>query len=415
MPGHRTTSLRFAALAAVALLVSCGRIIPPGHAPVRPSSPPASPSPPARQGPPVAAGPGTAVEAGVFAGPRIDQMGLAASDAGAALSSFVESCPKLLRRNDASGLTRKEDWQESCAAASVWPRADATNFFRTYLESVRVGAGSAYVTGYYEPEIAGSRTRRPGFEVPVYGMPDDLVRAWPADVPQGQRTGRAPLGRYDANGIFISYYDRAQIEDGVLAGHGLEVAWAADPVEVFFLQIQGSGRVRTPEGEVIRVGYAGQNGHAYTGIGGVMRDAGLLGNGPGQYSGSMQGIMQYIRENPRKGRELMRRNRSWVFFRVLTGDGPLGALEVPVRPRSSVAADPKFVPLGAPVVLTTDRAEANGMWIAQDTGGAIKGANRFDSFWGAGAQARQIAGGMSAKGTAVLFLPKGTIKRHRPR
>jgi len=142
-----------------------------------------------------------------------------------------------------------------------------------------------------------------------------------------------------------------------------------------------------------------------------MRERGLLGDGPGQYPGSMQGIMQYIREHPAEGRALMRENLSWVFFRELLGDGPLGALEVPVRRESSVAADPAFVPLGAPVLLTLDRAEANGLWIAQDTGGAIKGANRFDSFWGAGEAARTIAGGMSARGQALLLLPKGTLAR----
>jgi membrane-bound lytic murein transglycosylase A len=274
-----------------------------------------------------------------------------------------------------------------------------------------VGEGNAFVTGYYEPEIAGSRTRRPGFDVPVYAMPPDLVRAWPAETPPEQRSGRAPLGRYDEQGKFVPYYDRAQIEDGALAGRGLEIAWAADPVELFFLQIQGSGRLRTPEGEVIRIGYAGQNGRDYVGIGSLMRERGLLGDGPGQYPSSMQGIMQYLREHPAEGRALMRQNLSWVFFRELTGDGPLGALEVPVRRESSVAADPAYTPLGAPVVLQTDRREVNGLWIAQDTGGAIKGANRFDSFWGAGEEARTIAGGMSARGQALLLLPKGTLAR----
>jgi membrane-bound lytic murein transglycosylase A len=142
-----------------------------------------------------------------------------------------------------------------------------------------------------------------------------------------------------------------------------------------------------------------------------MRQRGLLGSGPGQYPTSMQGIMQYLREHPAEGRALMRENLSWVFFREITGDGPLGALEVPVRRESSVAADAAYTPLGAPVFLTTDRREVNGLWIAQDTGGAIKGANRFDSFWGAGAEARTIAGGMSARGQALLLLPKGTLAR----
>ena len=186
---------------------------------------------------------------------------------------------------------------------------------------------------------------------------------------------------------------------------------ADDTVEFFFLQVQGSGRLRAPDGTVMRLGYAGQNGHAYTGLGTIMRQRGLIGSGPGQFSGSMQGIMEWLRSHPDEGREIMRQNRSFIFFRETSGDGPVGALNVPVRAHSSVAADPKFVPLGAPVWLAVDRAEANGLWIAQDTGGAIKGANRFDTFWGAGPSARQIAGGMAARGTALLLLPKGTLDR----
>ena len=121
--------------------------------------------------------------------------------------------------------------------------------------------------------------------------------------------------------------------------------------------------------------------------------------------------MQYLRDHPQEGRDLMRLNQSWVFFRELTGDAPVGALGVPVRPQASVAADPNFVPLGAPVFLSLDRAQASGLWVAQDTGGAIKGANRFDTFWGAGTDARQIAGGMSGRGQAFLLLPKGTLYR----
>jgi membrane-bound lytic murein transglycosylase A len=351
------------------------------------------------------------VLAGVRPGPSIASLALAPGDAAAALASFAESCPKLLRRADASGLTRVEDWQPACSVASGWPRSDAPRFFAEQFEAAVVGDGAAFVTGYYEPEIAGSRTRRPGFDVPVYAMPADLVRAWPAETPPEQRSGRAPLGRYDEQGRFVPYYDRAQIEDGALAARGLEIAWAADPVELFFLQIQGSGRLKTPEGEVIRIGYAGQNGRDYVGIGGLLRERGLLGEGPGQYPSSMQGIMQYLREHPAEGRELMRQNLSWIFFRELTGDGPLGALEVPVRRESSVAADPAYTPLGAPVVLTTDRREVNGLWIAQDTGGAIKGPNRFDSFWGAGDDARTIAGGMTARGQALVLLPRGTLAR----
>ena len=393
----RTPSVRWSALAALALLGGC----------VAPSDTPA----------PIVPGSGTAVGsavfAGVAAGPEIASLGVKRDDADAALVSFIESCPKLLIREDKSGLTRREDWRTPCETAIGWPYNRGREFFVEQFETVRVGDGLAFATGYFEPEIAGSRTRRPGYETPVYALPPDLTRAWPADIPESEREGRPPLGRYDENGEFVSYFTRAEIEEGALVGRGLELGWAADPVELFFLQIQGSGRLRTPEGEVIRIGYSGQNGRGYTAIGRLMRERGLLGDGPGQFAPSMQSIMQYLRQYPDAGRDLMRENESWVFFRLLEGDGPLGALEVPVRAGSSVAADPNFVPLGAPVWLRLDRSEANGLWIAQDTGGAIKGSNRFDTFWGAGPQARETAGSMSARGQALIFVPKGTLARLR--
>lgn len=402
-PASAARGRRLAALALLLLVAACGRIIPPasGPTPTRPPSPP-----------PVAVPqPGeTALTAGVYAGPPIESLRVTQNDAVGALASFKESCGRLVSRADNSGLTRGSDWQPACDAAVRWPAGDARAFFERFFETVRVGSGEAYVTGYYEPEIAGSRQRRPGYDVPIYALPPDLVRARPGDAPP-LPDGKQPLGRYDASGRFVPYHDRLAIENGALAGQGLEIAWAADPVEVFFLQIQGSGRLRLPDGAVMRLGYAGQNGWPYTGIGGVMRDRGLVGSGPGLYSGSMQGIMQYVRDNPAEGRALMRENKSFVFFRELTGDGPVGALGIPVRRESSAAADPAFVTLGAPVWLDVDRSEADGLWIAQDTGGAIKGANRFDSFWGAGAEARLIAGGMAARGRAYLLLPKGTLRR----
>jgi membrane-bound lytic murein transglycosylase A len=382
------------ALALLLALAACGRVVP-------------QPAVSA----PVAAAAANAVMAGVALGPSLAALNVADADARGALASFVESCPRLLAREDASGLTRRDDWRGPCERARSASPSRARAFFAEEFTPVQVGDGKAFATGYFEPEIAGSRTRRAGYEVPVYAMPSDLVRGWPDDVKPSERTGRPPLGRYDERGRFVLYHDRAAIEDGALAGKVPVIAWAADPVEFFFLQIQGSGRLLTPEGEVIRIGYAGQNGREYVGIGGLMRERGLLGSGPGKYSGSMQGIMAYIRENPAEGRALMRENKSWIFFAELKGDGPLGALGVPVRRESSVAADPAFVPLGAPVWLDLDRREANGLWIAQDTGGAIKGANRFDTFWGAGADARVIAGGMSGRGRAFVLLPKAAAAR----
>lgn len=391
--------LRWLVLAALSLgLAACGRIIPEGRIPS-----PVAVTPPAN----LAA---TALTTGFAAGPAVTTLGLGTDDARTALTSFRGSCSRLTARADVSGLTKPDDWKPACAAASRWPESEAAQFFATWFETAKIGDGKAFVTGYYEPEIAGVRTRQPGYDVPVYAVPPDLVRARPGDAPPNPN-GTQPLGRYDEQGKFVPYYDRGEIEDGVLMGKGLEIAWVKDAVELFFLQVQGSGRLIAPDGSVIHIGYAGQNGHAYTGIGGVMRDRGLLGTGPGKYAGSMQGIMQYIHDNPEAGRALMRENKSYVFFREIGPDGPLGALGVPVRARDSVAADPVFVPLGAPVWLALDRAEASGLWIAQDTGGAIKGANRFDSFWGAGEQARVIAGGMSGRGDALLLLPKGTLKK----
>ncbi|WP_353228192.1 murein transglycosylase A [Novosphingobium sp.] len=389
-------------LAALALLSACGRIIPPPDH-----------GAPVHTRPPVTA---NALQAGVRRGPPVSSLVASAPGSRAALRAFAASCARMALRGDASGLTLPQDWAAPCQAAAAWPQDDAARFFATWFETVMVGAGTTYVTGYYEPEIAGARSHLPGFDIPVYRLPPDLVRARPGDaVPNAD--GREPLGRYDANGIFVPYWDRAQIEDGALAGQGLEIAWAADPAELFFLQVQGSGRLRAPDGTIMRIGYAGENGWAYTGIGSLMSASALIGTGPGQYAGSMQGILRYIRENPAQGRALMRQNRSFIFFRdttAIAGDpntGPVGALSVPVTPRVTLAADPAFVPLGAPVLLTTDRAEVAGLWVTQDTGGAIKGANRFDSFWGAGADARRIAGGMSARGTALVLVPKGTFAR----
>ena len=399
---------RTAALALFALLAACGRIVPP--APITPPHvrpPVALPSPPLAPPQPVLP---NALLAGISAGPSIASLGLAGDDAAGALASFRESCPRLLRREDASGLTRPADWQQACDTAAHWPAAEAPRFFETWFEAVRVGAGAAFVTGYYEPVIAGVRNRQPGYDVPVHAVPPDLTQARTADAPPTDR-GTQPFGHYDAQGRFQPHFDRAEIEDGALGGQGLEIAWVADRVELFFLQVQGSGRLQAPDGSVMRIGYAGRNGHPYTGIGKLLRERGLLGDGPGQYSGSMQGLMRYIRENPEAGRALMRENRSYVFFRELTGDGPLGTLGVPVRARHSAAVDPAFVPLGAPVWLGLDRKEASGLWVAQDTGGAIRGANRFDSFWGAGDAARAIAGGMTARGQALLLLPRGTLAR----
>ncbi|MET0365640.1 MAG: murein transglycosylase A [Sphingobium sp.] len=347
---------------------------------------------------------GTAFAAGVVLGPDLDTLLPRDQERLAdALRAFRATCPSLMRRADTSALTSTSDWQNACSTAASWSDDQAREFFRRNFEAVQVGDGKAYATGYYEPEIVGCRTATSACQTPIYRRPDNLV-----DVDLGlfsdSLKGKTIRGKVDGT-KFVPFDDRAQITGGSLAGRGLEIAYANDPIELFFLEVQGSGRLRLPDGSVMRVGYSGQNGRDYTGIGKLMKDRGLI------QAGSMQDIMRYLRSHPAEGRAIMNENRSYIFFREVTGAGPLGALGVAVTPRATVAADPKFVPLGAPVLLSVDRGEASGVWVAQDTGGAIKGSNRFDTFWGAGSEARTIAGGMSARGSAWLLLPIGTAAR----
>jgi membrane-bound lytic murein transglycosylase A len=277
----------------------------------------------------------------------------------------------------------------------------ASAFFQSQFDWVQVGTGKAFATGYYEPEITVSRTQAPGYPVPIYMVPPDLVRCTRPD----GTTGR---GRIDpATGTCVSYYSRAEIENGALAGKGLEIAWAADPADVFFAEIQGSAQLVFTDGTQIQIGYADQNGLPYVPIGRLLKQQGIL---PPDGT-NMQSIKAWIRANPAAGQQLMLQNPSYVFFKVLNGPEPLGALNVPITPQGTVAADPAFVPLGTPIFLALNRPEPDGLWVAQDVGGAIKGANRFDTFWGSGPQAAQIAGGMAASGQALLLIPKGTAQR----
>jgi membrane-bound lytic murein transglycosylase A len=396
------------------LLGACS-VVPPAverqPSPTRPSRPAAPP--PARQPTPATpiapmpsggTGGASAALAGLVSGPAIATLPIDDADAARALAAFRTSCPSLLRRTDTSGLTRATDWQPACDAARSASNRDARSFFARWFEADQVGDGKAYATGYFIPEVRASRHRRHGYEVPIYGRPSDLI-----DVDLGafadSLKGKKIRGRVSGTSL-VPYYDRTAIEQGALAETAPVLAWGADPAEVFFLQVQGSGELRMRDGSVMRVGYADQNGFDYTGIGKLMLDRGLIGRG----EASMQGIVAWLRAHPDQGRDIMRENKSFVFFRPL--DGPaVGALGLPVAGGASVAVDPKFVPMGAPVFLSMDRTDATGIWVAQDTGGAIKGANRFDTFWGAGDEAAAIAGGMSARGAAFVLLPKGTLAR----
>lgn len=389
------SEFRALSLTLVLLLAACAakpvEITPPSLPPiVDPLPPVVAPAPPALPLPANAKAAGVAVaapaEIGETAGAR-------------ALTAFLATCPSVQRRRDTSGLTTPADWTSVCTDARSVAPGGAAAFFRERFDWVRVGEGKAFVTGYYEPEIMGSRVPGPGFQVPIYRTPPDLVRCTRPD----GGTGR---GRIAPDGTCVLYFSRPEIQDGALANRGLELAWAADPIDLFFLEIQGSGRVKLPDGSVLRIGYDSQNGREYVGIGRLLRDRGVLPPG----GASMRSIKDWLRAYPEQGRALMRENLSNIFFKELNGP-PLGALNIPVTPRVTVAADPAFAPLGAPVFLTLDRPEATGLWVAQDTGGAIKGANRFDTFWGAGEEAVRISGGMSASGAALLLLPKGAVAR----
>ena len=392
---------RFLPFAVLLALASCARVIPPPAQ--SPAPPPVEAPPPAPvPGPPAPPPPENALAAGVLPDASERAPIISPEALRRALAAFRLSCPAIVARPDLSGLTQPEDWRPLCDRARSDPGLDPAIFFATHFQRVEVGGGMAFATGYFEPEIAGCRTRRPGCETPVYRVPPDLLEENPHNGMRGR-------GRMNEDGEFILYHDRAEIADGALAGRGLELAWAADPIELFFLQIQGSGRVLMPDGSVMRIGYAGQNGHAYTPIGRLLRERGIIPTGV-----TMQRIVEWLRANPEAGRALMNENRSYVFFRELTGPGPLGSLDVPVTARASVAVDPRFVPYGAPVLLSNmDSPRANGLWIAQDTGGAIRGANRFDTFWGAGADAAETAGGMQARGRALILIPRASWERIR--
>lgn len=273
-------------------------------------------------------------------------------------------------------------WQPVCrlAADTGETAASARQFFELLFRPVVIGTPPALFTGYYEPELAGSLVRTPRFTYPLYRKPPELV--------EGQ-----------------VFHSREAIEAGALRGRGLELVWLDDPVEVYFLQVQGSGRIRLPDGRVIRVGYGGKNGHPYRSIGQE-----LIRRGASMADVSAQDIKAWVRANPAAGRALLNSNPSFVFFRRLddlgASSGPIGAMGRSITGLRSVAIDPAFVPLGAPVWIEKDgREPMRRLMIAQDTGGAIKGAQRADIFYGTGIAAGEEAGKIKDGGRLIQLLP----------
>ena len=269
-------------------------------------------------------------------------------------------------------------------------------------------------TGYYEPLLFGGRRRTERFRVPLYRRPQDLVNidlgAFREDLEGRRLAGRLRDLR------LLPYDDRQKIRSGSLGGRGLELLWVDDPIAAFFLQIQGSGQVELPGGERIRVGYADQNGHPYTAIGRELIQRGALS----REEVSLQSIRSWLEANPEQAEEVMATNASFVFFRELSGDGPIGAQGVALTPGRSLAVDRRFLPLGAFVWVATlappeslDQAEqvVERLMVAQDTGGAIRGPVRGDIFWGAGDEAEEVAGRMKSEGRVWLILPRGLAGR----
>lgn len=313
-------------------------------------------------------------------------------------------------------LKNKPHWQEVCVQAEqlgVDDNATVRAFYEEWFTPYQLlnpdGSEQGMITGYYEPLLKGSRSRTPRFQYPLYAAPNDLLTIDLGGVYPQLKDLRL-RGRLQGKRI-VPYYNRAEIDAGAGAGMlmGNELFWVENEIELFFLQIQGSGRIELPDGKQVKVGYADQNGHPYMSIGKKLVEMGELK----LEEASMQGIKGWAERNPDKISRLLEQNPSYVFLRELPDSlsAPLGALGVPLTNEYSIAVDPRTIPLGAPVFLATtypnDSAPLNRLMLAQDTGGAIKGAVRADFFWGFGESAGAQAGKMKQQGRLWVLFPKG--------
>jgi membrane-bound lytic murein transglycosylase A len=318
--------------------------------------------------------------------------------------AFLQTC---------AGLKSQPSWQSVCGEAQNLNGADDGTlraFFEQRFQPHEVfnadNTLEGTITGYYEPLIKGSRVRTRDARFPIYAAPDDLIVVDLASVYPELKSLRL-RGRLEGNKV-IPYATRSEIENTNGGFRGKPIAWAEDPVDLFFLQIQGSGRIELPDGSHMRIGYADQNGHPYRSIGKLLVERGELK----LEEASMQGIKAWGQANPDKLPELLSSNPSYVFFKELPNglSGPLGALGVPLTAGRSIAIDPKYIPLGAPVFLSTTWPNTgqplNRLMMAQDTGGAIRGAVRADFYWGFGAGAGEQAGKMKQKGRMWVLLPR---------
>jgi membrane-bound lytic murein transglycosylase A len=377
----------------------------------QPPAPAAAPAPCECPAPAAAPLPATPLPAPISWATSLKPVGWAALP-GWPEDRLTEAWGAILR--SCGALRLRPAWQPVCASAATVDPADEAGI-RQFLEGSFTphavvnpdGSESGTITGYYEPLLKGSRARSAVYRFPIYAVPDDLLTIDLGEIYPEVRNLRL-RGRLEGNRV-VPYYPRADIESGRGGAAGKELLWVADAVELFFLQVQGSGRVLLDSGETVRVGYADQNGYPYRSIGRVLVDRGELTLD----QASMQGIKAWGVRNPDRLAELLNQNASYVFFKEspVTADGPNGALGVPLTPGRSLAVDPRAAPLGAPVFLATTFPNAtqplNRLMVAQDTGGAIRGAVRADFFWGFGEEAGAQAGRMRQSGRMWVLLPRG--------
>lgn len=347
-----------------------------------------------------------------------DVDGYTEDELSAAWPAWMQSCSTLKNKT-------QQTWQAACDAAKVLNesmlnkkpskkevQAYFAEHFNVYSTSNLDGSDTGLITGYYQPLLKGSRNKTSQYPHPLYKQPDDLITVDLGETyPElkNRRVRGKLLTDKEGRQKLVPYPKRAEIETAPSPLAGNELVWINDQVESFFLQVQGSGLVQFENGESMHVGYADQNGQAYNSIGRVLIERGELNKD----QASMQGIKNWAAKNPAKLQDLLNANPSYVFFRELPAGltGPLGALGVPITAERSVAIDPKFVPLGAPIFLSTTMPNSTKplkrLMIAQDTGGAIKGGVRADFYWGAGDVAGKMAGSMKQQGKIWVLLPKG--------
>lgn len=410
----RATPLKLLALLAGLLLAACNGEAPPEEAPPDEAGQEA-PAAPVAEAPPEA--PALLLEPVDFAA----LPGWQADEVSAALPALEKSCARLAGQPDDRALGPDAlagtvaDWRGPCAAVAAVPEGDDAALravleaqFRPFAVSDG-GDRDGLFTGYYEAELKAAASPDAPGATPLYRVPDDLVTAdlalFRADLRGEKLIGRVQDGR------LVPYLTREEIDAGALDGRGLELLWASDPVDAFFLHVQGSGRVVFPDGRVTRVGFAGSNGHPFYAIGRALIAEGIVS----REQASMQSIRDWLRAHPQQAAEMMQRNARYIFFREIQGEGPIGAQGVALTPGRSLAVDPALLPLGVPLWLDTTWPATDKplrrLMVAQDTGSAIKGAVRGDFFWGYGEAALEQAGRMKQRGTYYLLLPQTVAER----